>query len=136
MLRVAPAFDSRVSNAIVFGRVHVQPFSEQLLQTQLVLLGKVARSPDNDPLRQDTFAPGTVRPQIGRYVQRVGRTRQHWTGELIKIGPARMGATRFELLLTDRSTGAQKRWKHEVRRLFAGSGDHSNGSRPSRSSYF
>lgn len=129
ILRVPCAFVSRVSNAAVLARAEVQAFSEQLLRTQLILLGKVARSPDGDPLRVDTFAAGTVNPQIGRYVRRLGRPRQDWTTELMKVGSSRMGRSRFFTLLNDASSGAQERWKQEVQTLFADASKHQN-SRP------
>ena len=118
ILRIPSSFVSRVSNATVFAQAGVQTFSQQLLRFQLVLLGKVARSPDDDPRRIDTFIPGTVDPQIGRYVRRVGRPRQDWTAELMKVGTAKIGATRFQTLLQDKSKGAQERWKFEVQKLF------------------
>ena len=118
ILGVPPSYISRISNAIVFSKAVVQPLSEQLLKQQLVLLGKVARSPDTGPLRRDTFGPGTVlQPQIGRYVRRQGRPRQDWTNQLLKVGWIKFGAN-FETMLTDRTEGAQHRWKSELQRLF------------------
>ena len=104
-------------------------FSEQLLKAQLVLLGKAARRPDGDPLRVDTFAAGAVIPQVGRYVRRIGRPRQDWTTELMKVGSSRMGSSRFLILLNDTSDGAQERWKQEVQTLFADASTRRN-SRP------
>ena len=119
VLRVLPSYLSRISNATVFSRAGVLPLSEQLLKQQLSLLGKVARSPDDGPLRRDTFAPGDLlQPQIGRYVRRRGRPRQDWTNQLMRTGTSRLGANCFERLLTDRSPGAQLRWKSELNRLF------------------
>ena len=86
-------------------------------------------SPDGDPPRVDTFAAGTVNPQIGRYVRRLGRPRQDWTTELMKVGSSRMGRSRFLSLLNDTSSGAQERWKQEVQTLFADASKHQN-SRP------
>ena len=108
----------RVSNAVVFGRAGVRSLSEQLLKQQLLLLGKVAHSPDDGPLRRDTFVPGSLQPQIGRFVRRVGRPRQNWTSELLRIGSLRVGAKRFENMMSDRTPGAQDRWKAELARLF------------------
>ena len=75
ILRILPAYVSRVSNATVFAKAEVLPFSEQLIHKQLALLGKVARSPDDSLLRRDTFIPGGMRPQIGNTMRRVGRPR-------------------------------------------------------------
>ena len=51
ILRIQPSFLSRISNASVFATAGVQPFTEQLRQRQLILLGKVARSSADGPLR-------------------------------------------------------------------------------------
>ena len=118
ILKIPCSFVSRISNARVFAKAGVKPFSEQLLGRQLLLLGKVARSPDGGPCRRDTFTSGTMQPQIGRYVRRVGRPRQDWTTQLLKKGAERMGHDKFHTMLADRSEGAQQRWKEEVSRTF------------------
>ena len=69
ILRVPPAYHSRVSNTVVFDKAGTGVLSEQSLFKQLVLLGKVARSPLEIPLRIDTFVDNSLRPQIGRYVR-------------------------------------------------------------------
>ena len=101
ILRIQPP--SRISNAAVFSRAGVAPFSEQLLLKQLALLGEAARKPENSPLRRDTFGAGTIDPQIGRFVRRV---------EV----PDRIG--RLKKPLSDTTQGAQERWKAELQRLF------------------
>ena len=118
ILRVPCAYMSRISNAIVFARAGVRPFSDQLMGRQLQLLGKVARSLDESPERRDTFTPGTLQPQIGSNVRRVGRPRQDWTNQLLKVGCERMGRETFGNLLADRSLGAQQRFIEEVKRVF------------------
>ena len=117
VLRIPPAFVSRISNAVVLQRAGRSCLSSQLLHRQLVFLGRVARKADADPLRRDTFATGTFTPQLGRFIGRVGRPRQDWTRELMKAGAARMGAERFEAMLSDRANGAQSRWKQEWQKL-------------------
>ena len=119
ILRIPAAFVSRVSNKVVFQRAGVQPFTEQLLYRQLLLLGKVARSPETNPLREDVFVGDTLRPQVGRCVRRVGRPRQDWTTQVLSAGAAKFGsATRFETLLRDRGDHAEQNWKRELRRVF------------------
>ena len=118
ILRIPSSFLSRISNAVVFARAGARPFSDQLMGRQLQLLGKVARSPDDGPLRRDTFNTGTLQPQIGTYVRRVGRPRQDWTNQLLRMGAARMGPETFYNMLADRSHGAQTRWIQEVKRVF------------------
>ena len=82
-----------------------------------MLLRKVAVS-KNDVLRRDTFADTTLRPQVGRYIRRVGRPRQDWTSQLLKEGMVRFGTEKFMFLLADEGEGAEARWKQEMRRHF------------------
>ena len=96
ILRIPASSVSRVSNATVLARAGVRPFSEQLLQRQLMLLNKVAHSPGESLLRRDTFIPGTLQLQIGRYVRRVGRPRQNWAEQLVREGASKLGATKFQ----------------------------------------
>jgi len=106
ILRIQPSFLSRISNASVFATAGVQPFTEQLRQRQLILLGKVARSSADGPLRRDTFIPGPNLPLIGSTVRRVGRPRQDWTTELLKTCDNKLGRPQLQQLLSD-----GKRWK-------------------------
>ena len=110
-------FVSRISNKTVFTRAGVRPFSEQLLKHQFILLRTAAGSPDGHPLRKDTFADASFVPQIGRFVRRVGRPKQEWTNQLMQEGRQRMGATRFQTLLSDQTAGSDARWKTEVEKV-------------------
>ena len=56
----------------------------QLLKQQLLLYGRLARSSNDDVLRQLTFIPDSVRAATGRYVRRVGRPRNEWAVMLDK----------------------------------------------------
>jgi len=114
IMGIPPAFISRVSNAKVFAQAGVRPLSHQLLQKQLRLLGKVAFSPAGSPLRRDTFVDDSLRPQIGRYIRRIGRPRQDWTSCVLGEGRRLLGDTRMNQLLTDTSEGALQRWNQQV----------------------
>ena len=114
ILRIPPSFLSRVSNVRVFRRAGATTLSQQLLQCQLIFLGKVARAGPENPVRRDTFIPNTILPQLGSFVGRRGRPRQDWTRQLIKEGVARLGLLKFDSMLSDTSPGAQARWKQEM----------------------
>ena len=77
-LRIKPAFVSRVSNDDVLRQAGQVPLSQTLLRRQLLLYGKVVRSPEGDPLRDLTFMPGTRRAATDRYIRKVGRPRNEW----------------------------------------------------------
>ena len=117
ILKIPAAFISRVSNAKVFAEAGVCPLSDKLTQKQLQLLGKVALSPAGSPLRRDTFADGSLIPQIGCYVRRRGRPRQDWTSSVLNQGRRLFGHSRLNELLTDTSEGALQRWNQKCKDL-------------------
>ena len=117
ILRIPPAFVSRTSNARVFARAAVVPFTQKLLQRQLVLLGKAAHSNADHPLRRDTFGRDGCIPLVGRFVRRIGRPRQDWTSQVLAEAQRLFGCRRCQTLLADRSPGAKKRWNAEVQRV-------------------
>ena len=88
------------------------------LKHQMQLLRKVAAQSHDHPLRVDTFEGATLNPQIGRYVRRIGRPRQDWTTQLLREGHMRVGVQRFDCLISDRSDGADMRWKSELEKCF------------------
>ena len=96
----------------------MRPLTDQLLKQQLNLLRRVALSPADSPMRANTFAEGSLIPQIGCYVRRVGRPRQEWTSQLLREGAGRIGYAQFYSLLQDSSVAAQKQWNVEVEKLF------------------
>ena len=78
ILRIPPAYISRVSNAKVLAEAGSIPLSKQILHNQLLLLCRVARSPTSSPLRQSTSIGNTLLLQIRAFVRRRGRPRQDW----------------------------------------------------------
>ena len=109
ILRIPPAFISRVSNTIVYEKAAVVPLGTQLFRMQLVLLGKAAQSKAGDPLRRNVFVGDSLRPVIGYYVRRQGRPRQDWTNCLMEKGAElRKSRARFEAELLERPP---KTWK-------------------------
>ena len=83
ILRIAHSQFSRVSNAAVRERANWKSASQCLLEQQLVLFGKVLRSPFEDPLHQVSFVPGSLTPATSRYIRNVGRPRKEWVPELL-----------------------------------------------------
>ena len=69
-----------------------RPLTSVLLQTQLVLYGKVARMPDGSMTRDSTFCPGTLRPAVDRYIRKRGRPRLNWTTEVGNVALAAAGS--------------------------------------------
>ena len=78
MLRIPAAYYSRITNADAFGRAGQQPLSQRILRQQMAYMGKLARRPDADPVRQTIFETGSInlRPLPGK--SRVGRPRTSW----------------------------------------------------------
>ena len=81
---IAPAYVSRVSNAEVLRRSQHEAASAQLLKRQLLLLGRVVRAPDHNPMKVASFIPNTLEPATNRYVRRVGRPRLEWVPRMLK----------------------------------------------------
>ena len=83
-LGIAPAFVSRVSNAEVLRKSQHEAASTQLLKRQLLLLGRVARAPEHNPMKVASFIPNTMEPATNRYVRRVGRPRFEWVPRMLQ----------------------------------------------------
>ena len=79
ILRISPAYVSRVSNVTVLQRAGQTELRLQLLTQQLLLYGRVVRLQEGHPMRQWTFCPNSQRPKTDQYVRRVGRPRNEWT---------------------------------------------------------
>jgi hypothetical protein len=119
VLGIPSAYASRISNKTVLQRAEVLPFSDQVLKRQLLLLGKVAFSPAGSPLRKDVFVGDSLRPQIGRYVRRVGRPRQDWLTEVWKSGAQLLGGDgRLRALLQSQEQHPEVAWRCEVNKAF------------------
>ena len=84
ILGIRPSFISRVSNEAVLARLGVQKLSLLLLEQQLRYFGKIARLPDDNPLRQITFQPSSLMIAIQHGSRRRGRPRTTWIEEVNK----------------------------------------------------
>ena len=105
ILRIRTAYISRVSNACVFQRAGVQPFSAQLQRRQILLLGRVAHAPISSALRSSVFVGDGLSTQINRFKRRRGRPRLDWVNEVMKEGERLLGKQTLESML-DRSRNA------------------------------
>ena len=117
ILGIPHYFDSKVSNQTVYCQAGTLPLTEQLSKQQLNLLGAVARSPPDSPLRRNTFIGDTLQPTISHYIRRVGRPRTNWTESVLRDGAARFQCLQalIEMLGSD-SKGA---WKAHLDWMFA-----------------
>ena len=93
----------------------MEPFSKQLLFRQLVLLGRVAHAAEGSMLRNSFFLHGSLVPQTGCYVRRVGRPRQEWCSQVMRQGGSLLGHGVSGCVLRDRTDGAQQRWIQKLR---------------------
>ena len=111
ILRIPPAFISRISHDRVLARAGQERFSHSLLRAQLVYFGKVARAPEESILRQVTFQRQSLRPLTEVFIRKVGRPRQTWAEQLLNIATQICGS-RQELETIVRSP---KAWNTLVR---------------------
>ena len=84
ILRIPPAFISRVSNAEVLRPPHYRAATDLLLPRQLLLFGKFLRCPRDHVMHQTALIPGTMQPATDRFIRRVGRPRREWISETRK----------------------------------------------------
>ena len=78
LLKIPPAYISRVFNKTVLQKAGVVSISVKLERRQLLMLGRVLRASHDNPMHVNSFIPGTLRSAADRYVRRVGRPRKEW----------------------------------------------------------
>ena len=78
VLRIQPSFYSRISSKTVLIKAGSKSASELLAQQQLVMLGRVLRSPQTSALHKSALVPGTLVPATSFYIRRRGRPRKEW----------------------------------------------------------
>ena len=87
ILKIPPAYVSRISNAPVLRTAGAEAASVQLRRRQLRLLGKVIRQPEGTAMRDVSFCPGhSFRPATDRYVRVRGRPRMEWIRTVLPHG--------------------------------------------------
>jgi len=86
VLKVPPAFLTRVSNEAVRQLAGARALSATVEEAQSALLQKVLMSPHKVELKKAAFSrtEGTLVPMTDAYVRRVGRPRHNWTEEVLK----------------------------------------------------
>jgi len=83
ILGIPPSYLSRISNAAVREKAGWTSASEQLVQQQMMLLGKVMRAAPDSTLQKVSFIPGTLQPVTSRFVRKVGRPRKEWITDVL-----------------------------------------------------
>ena len=114
MMRIPHPYFSRVSNKTVLERSGQTALTTELLRSQLIMFGRVARAPDDDTRRRLTFCPGSLRPTTCRHLRRVGRPRHEWASQLLDVAVRTWGSlARVEQLATHMIL-----WEIEVKKHF------------------
>ena len=72
LLRIPPSYISRILNSTVLQSAKQLSLGDELLKQQLLLFGRIARAPQEDPVRKVTFIGNTLEPATGFYIRRVG----------------------------------------------------------------
>ena len=78
ILCIKPAYLSRISNKVGFGRAVCEPMTDILTAQKLLFLGRALRAPNAALLRCCSFVFGTDRPLVLYYIRRTGRPRKEW----------------------------------------------------------
>ena len=81
IMKIPSSWISHIPNSVVLALANSVPLTDKLLFQQLVLLGKIAKLPNNSFLRQLTFEPSTVNPSRCIFRRR-GRPRLAWQSVL------------------------------------------------------
>ena len=83
ILRIPPAFHSRISNDTVLHRAQCQRLSVMVRRSQMSLLDQILNDPDKIVLRNAAFRGGTEIPETTFWIRRRGRPRQAWAEQLM-----------------------------------------------------
>ena len=110
ILGTKPAYYSRVSNADVLGRSGHTKATTLLLRRQLLLYGKILRTPEQHPMRKAAFLHGSSYPATSKYVRRSGRPRKEWVSSVQREICRKFGS----LATADATCQDQARWKAYV----------------------
>ena len=110
ILRIAPSYYSRVSNADVLGQAGGQKASAMLLSKQLHFMGELARREDTDVLKRCVFEPGTLRPRACQGPRKRGRPKDRWTTSLHQEAVRAAGSIDRLMTLWQDTPAAKSAW--------------------------
>ena len=85
ILRIPPSFISRISNEKVRRTALRPPISASIRSSQLRLFEQDLMCPGKKELKQAKFWRDTTTPSTDAYVGKVGRPRDNWTDQMVKI---------------------------------------------------
>ena len=116
ILKIPPAYFSRVSNAVVWERARVQCLSVQLLQQQLLYFGKLAVADSGHPCREPVFQEGGVTLRCLNEARRVRRPRLEWATEMYHHAVKAVGpnSSLTELFRTNAGNNPLREWRQHV----------------------
>ena len=83
--KVGPSYYSRVSNEEVLRLSGQTPLSHRLLMQQLHLYGRIARLPNEDPVRKSVLNTGDIQPKTAQFRRRQGRPRKCWARQVFNF---------------------------------------------------
>ena len=113
IIRVAPAYHSRVSNHTVFERARTKPASRLLLKPQLSYFGRLALKDQSDPMRRCIFENDSLEPRKLLSKRRVARPRLEWSTEIRKHALQMMGGE-ASLKAALQPNSRLSKWNHQV----------------------
>ena len=111
IIGILPSFYSRISNAEVLRRCRTVKFSHLLLEQQLLLLGKIARLPNDSIIRSCVFQPDSLELRELNSRRRRGRPRANWMKEMM-IRAVQISGSRENL---PDLIGNKQQWKQKIR---------------------
>ena len=111
ILGIAAPFISRISNETVRRQAGFESFSTKLSRQQLLLLGKVLRQPDDQPLHRVSFVSPSMTPLVAAYTRRVGRPRKEFMPSALQQAARLIGDSSSVFHMVHQET----EWKRFVR---------------------
>ena len=90
---------------------HARPFSERVIQQQMLYLGKVAQRPSSDPERQCVFEDDTFQLKMATGCRGQGRPRYQWAKSVLECCLQAAGSP---VQLADYFKGNAAEWRRVV----------------------